>query len=83
MHPQKIRLDVVDDINPISDLLYNSSSEEMEYTDLTLTISTLVHDRLFIACRKTNLSVDSFLNVAIIRALFDYEQFSNRVQNED
>ena len=66
--------------NSITKLLYDSSNEELQYIDITINISTLVHDRLFIACNKTNLSVDSFLNVAIIRALFDYEQYSNKVQ---
>lgn len=66
--------------NLITDLLYDASIEEMQYTEISLNISTLIHDRLFIACNKTNLSVDSFLNVAIIRALFDYEQYSNKVQ---
>ena len=63
----------------ILDALYDSSIEEIQYTDLTIQVSTLVHDRLATACRKTNLSLDSFLSVAIIRALHDYEQFSNRV----
>lgn len=66
--------------NSITALLYDPSKEELEFTEITLNISTLIHDRLFIACNKTNLSVDSFLNVAIIRALFDYEQYSNKVQ---
>ena len=66
--------------NSITALLYDTSNEELQYTDITINISTLVHDRLFIACNKTNLSVDSFLNVAILRALFDYEQYSNRAQ---
>jgi len=69
-------------IKSIDAILYDSSKEEIIYTSLTLKISCLVHDRLFEACNKTNLSVDSFLNVAIIRALFDYEQFSNEVKNE-
>ncbi len=64
----------------ITGLLYNSSIEELEYTNLTLNISTLVHDRLFIACSNTNLSIDSFLNIAIIRALLDYEQYSSMPQ---
>jgi hypothetical protein len=65
--------------NSIITLLYDPSIEEMQYIEIILNISTLIHDRLFIACNKTNLSVDSFLNVAIIRALFDYEQYSNKV----
>lgn len=65
--------------NSILDLLYDPDNEEIQYTDLTIQVSTLVHDRLAIACRKTNLSVDSFLSVAIIRSLHDYEQYSNRI----
>lgn len=65
--------------NSILALLYDPNIEEMQYTDLTIQISTLVHDRLATACRKTNLSVGSFLNVAIIRSLHDYEQYSNQI----
>ncbi|OHD86358.1 MAG: hypothetical protein A3I60_00425 [Sulfuricurvum sp. RIFCSPLOWO2_02_FULL_43_45] len=64
----------------ILDALYDPNNEEIQYTDLTIQVSTLVHDRLSTACRKTNLSVDSFLSVAIIRALHDYEQYSNRIK---
>jgi len=69
------------DKSDILALLYDSDIEELQYTDLTITVSTLLHDRLAFACRKTNLSVDSFLNVAIIRALHDYEQYSNSVKD--
>lgn len=63
----------------IIDLLYDPNIEEMQYTDLKIQISTLIHDRLVTACRKTNLSVDSFLSVAIIRSLHDYEQYLNQI----
>jgi hypothetical protein len=63
----------------IIDALYDPNIEYIQYTDLTIQVSMLVYDRLAIACRKTNLSVDSFLSVAIIRALFDYEQYSNQI----
>jgi hypothetical protein len=66
----------------ILELLYNSDLDDLEYCDLTIRVSTLVHDRLFIACNKTNLSVDSFLSVAIVRALHDYEQYSNSVKDQ-
>lgn len=69
----------MDDKNSILALLYDPNIEEIQYTDLTIQVSTLVHDRLSTACRKTNLSVDSFLSVAIIRALHDYEQYSNQI----
>lgn len=65
----------------ILELLYNPDNEDIEYTQISITVSTLVHDRLFKACRVTNLSVDSFLSVAIIRALHDYEQYSNTVKD--
>ena len=67
------------DKSDLLELLYDSSKEDLEFTTLSLNVSTLIHDRLFIACDKTNLSVDSFLSVAIVRALYDYEQFSNKV----
>lgn len=65
----------------ILELLYNPDNEEIEYTEISITVSTLLHDRLYLACWKTNLSVDSFLSVAIIRALHDYEQYSNTVKD--
>ncbi len=71
----------MEDKNQILALLYDDSIEDLQYTQITLTLSTLIHDRLAVACRKTNLSVDSFLNVAIIRALFDYEQYSNTLKD--
>jgi hypothetical protein len=71
------------DKHDILELLYNSDIEEVQYTDITIHVSTLVHDRLYTACQNTNLSVDSFLSVAIIRALYDYEQYSNLVKGDD
>jgi hypothetical protein len=63
----------------IIDALCYPNNEYIQYTDLTIQVSTLFHDRLAFACRKTNLGADSFLSVAIIRALFDYEQYSNQI----
>lgn len=72
-----------DAIPSILESFYDPTLEEMQYKDLTINISTLLYDRLHTACRKTNLSVDSFLSVSIVRALFDYEQYSNTVSDEN
>lgn len=63
--------------SPILASLYDYSLEDVQYTSLTIHVSTLLHDRLAIACLNTNLSVDTFLNFAILRSLVDYENILN------
>ena len=63
--------------SPTLALLYDETIEDVQYTALTIQISTLLHDRLSLACRNTDLSVETFLNFAILRALVDYESYSN------
>ncbi|MDD3596751.1 hypothetical protein [Sulfuricurvum sp.] len=65
--------------NDLLQAIYDPSDEDLVETEITLTISTLLADRLNVACSKTNLSVSSFLRVSIVRSLIDYEQYSNSI----
>ncbi|MDP3465340.1 MAG: hypothetical protein Q8R86_06175 [Sulfuricurvum sp.] len=68
-----------DDKQSLLDAIYDPSEEELQFVDISLNLSTLLVDRINTACQKTNLSRDTFLSVAIVRALIDYEQYSNRI----
>lgn len=61
------------------DSIYDPSEEELQFVDIPINLSTMVVDRVNTACRKTNLDPNTFYNVAIVRALMDYEQYSNSI----
>lgn len=61
------------------DSIYDPTEEELQFIDVPINLSTMVVDRVNTACRKTNLDPNTFFSVAIVRALMDYEQFSNKI----
>lgn len=61
------------------DSIYDPTEEELQFIDVPINLSTMVVDRVYTACRKTNLDPNTFFSVAIVRALMDYEQFSNKI----
>jgi hypothetical protein len=61
------------------DSIYDPSEEELQFVDVPIHLSTMLVDRVNQACRKTNLDPNSFYSVAIVRALIDYEQYSNSI----
>lgn len=70
---------MIDSNSSLLDVVYNADNENLEFVDVTVNISTLLMSRVVIACNKTNLGVDSFISVSILRALLDYEQYSNSI----
>jgi len=70
---------MIDSNSSLLDVVYNADNENLEFVDVTVNISTLLMSRVGIACNKTNLGVDSFISVSILRALLDYEQYSNSI----
>lgn len=69
--------------------VYNSFNfydcEDIEYTEISITVSTLVLQLLYEASEKSSIPVDTLLNASIFRVLHDVDlcfQSQNKATNE-
>lgn len=62
-------------------MLYNPDIEELEFIDVTLTISTLTHDRIESFCNSLDISKELFFNSLIIRALSDLQKIKDNCED--